>query len=144
MGGGNLPFGFSPRDDEPEHSDDVTGKIPLFAELQKLLSWSGGPVNWDLARQMAISAIAGDYRPVSAAETADARRDTTRRPLVGCGDRSAERGALDGGLEPGRVDREDAAGVGCAVRSGRGSRGERHDIGASAGSRWPRPARSAT
>ena len=73
MGGGNLPFGFSPRDGEPEHSDDVTGKIPLFAELQKLLSWSGGPVNWDLARQMAISAIAGDYRPVSAAETAAAQ-----------------------------------------------------------------------
>ena len=51
----------------------MTGKIPLFAELQKLLSWSGGPVNWDLARQMAISAIAGDYRPVSAENTAAAR-----------------------------------------------------------------------
>src|SRR4029077_12325899 len=72
MGGGNLPFGFNPQDHEPGRPDDVVGKIPLVAELQKLLSWSGGPVNWDLARQMAISAIAGDYRRVSAAETAAA------------------------------------------------------------------------
>ena len=73
MGGGNLPFGFNPQDHEPGRPEDVTGKIPLFAELQKLLSWSGGPVNWDLARQMAISAIAGDYRPVSETETAEVR-----------------------------------------------------------------------
>ena len=73
MGGGNLPFGFNPQDHEPGRPEDVTGKIPLFAELQKLLSWSGGPVNWDLARQMAISAIAGDYRPVSEIETAEVR-----------------------------------------------------------------------
>ncbi len=46
--------------------DDLAGKIPLFAELQKLMSWQGGPVNWDLARQTAISAMAGsirDFRP---------------------------------------------------------------------------------
>ncbi len=36
---------------------DVAGKIPLFAELQKLLS-SSGPVNWELARQIAIAAAA--------------------------------------------------------------------------------------
>ncbi len=77
MGGGNLPFGYSPHDREPERSEDVTGKIPLFAELQKLLSWSGGPVNWDLARQMAISAVAGDHRAVTAEETA-AVRDAMR------------------------------------------------------------------
>ena len=41
------------------------GKIPLFAELQKLLSWQGGPVNWDLARQLAISAVAAEHSPVS-------------------------------------------------------------------------------
>jgi putative hydrolase len=71
MTGGNTPFGFSPHDREPERPDDVTGKIPLFAELQKLLSWSGGPVNWDLARQMAISAIAGEHRPTGSADAAD-------------------------------------------------------------------------
>lgn len=47
---------------------DVAGKIPLFAELQKLLSWQGGPVNWDLARQIAISQIATGFRPVSPSE----------------------------------------------------------------------------
>jgi putative hydrolase len=42
--------------------EDIAGKIPLFAELQKLMSWQGGPVNWDLARQTAISSIAGSIR----------------------------------------------------------------------------------
>jgi putative hydrolase len=64
---GNLPFGFGAGDREP---DDITGKIPLFAELQKLLSWSGGPVNWDLARQVAISALADQHRGVAPAERA--------------------------------------------------------------------------
>jgi putative hydrolase len=50
---GGMPYGL------PE---DIAGKIPLFAELQKLMSWQGGPVNWDLARQTAISAIAGSVR----------------------------------------------------------------------------------
>jgi putative hydrolase len=42
--------------------------MPLFAELQKLMSWSGGPVNWDLARQGAISQLATGTQPTSAAE----------------------------------------------------------------------------
>ena len=42
--------------------------MPLFAELQKLMSWSGGPVNWDLARQGAISQLAAGHQPTSAAE----------------------------------------------------------------------------
>ncbi|HEX3814967.1 MAG TPA: zinc-dependent metalloprotease [Mycobacteriales bacterium] len=50
---GGAPYGL------PE---DIAGKIPLFAELQKLMSWQGGPVNWDLARQTAISSIAGSVR----------------------------------------------------------------------------------
>jgi putative hydrolase len=62
---GNLPFGFGASDREPSEPDDLTGKIPLFAELQKLLAWSGGPVNWDLARQVAISGLAGSHKPVS-------------------------------------------------------------------------------
>lgn len=43
-------FGFDP---------ESLSKIPLFRELSKLMSWQGGPVNWDLARQMAAG-IAGE------------------------------------------------------------------------------------
>jgi putative hydrolase len=50
--------------------DDLLGKMPLFAELQKLMSWSGGPVNWDLARQSAISQLATGTQPTSEAERA--------------------------------------------------------------------------
>ena len=39
---------------------DVLGRIPLFAELAKVLSWKSGPINWDLARQVAVSLAAGD------------------------------------------------------------------------------------
>lgn len=48
--------------------EDLAGKIPLFAELQKLMSWQGGPVNWDLARQTAISALVGNSRQITPAE----------------------------------------------------------------------------
>ncbi|OMQ16222.1 hydrolase, partial [Modestobacter sp. VKM Ac-2676] len=47
---------------------DLLGKMPLFAELQKLMNWSGGPVNWDLARQGAISQLAPGHQPTSAGE----------------------------------------------------------------------------
>lgn len=40
------PFGFDP---------GSLGKIPLFAELQRLLAWDGGPINWDLATQVAVA-----------------------------------------------------------------------------------------
>jgi putative hydrolase len=61
----NFPFGFGlpgGGDDpagEPGGNPDpnFTSQMPLFAELQKLLSWSGGPVNWDLAKQLAVSAL---------------------------------------------------------------------------------------
>jgi putative hydrolase len=63
----NLPFGFGPGNggDSGDGPDDLAGKIPLFAELQKLLSWSGGPVNWDLARQIATSTLAGEHRSIT-------------------------------------------------------------------------------
>src|SRR6201996_8021096 len=65
----NLPFGFGPGSGgSGEDPDDLAGKIPLFAELQKLMSWTGGPVNWDLARQIAISTIATENREPTAAE----------------------------------------------------------------------------
>ncbi|MCW2578813.1 MAG: uncharacterized protein JWR82_414 [Blastococcus sp.] len=48
--------------------EDLLGKMPLFAELQKLMSWSGGPVNWDLARQGAISQLSVGHQPSSDGE----------------------------------------------------------------------------
>jgi putative hydrolase len=42
---------------------DVLRRIPLFAEISKVLSWTGGPVNWDLARQIAVSIAAGETPP---------------------------------------------------------------------------------
>jgi len=68
--GTNLPFGFGSGDGEPGGGDDLSGAMPLFAELQKLMSWSGGPVNWELARQLAASSLGGGQRAVSAAERA--------------------------------------------------------------------------
>jgi putative hydrolase len=47
-------------DDPFELPPDVLRRVPLFAEISKVLSWSGGPVNWDLARQIAVSIAAGD------------------------------------------------------------------------------------
>jgi putative hydrolase len=93
----DVPFGFGPADRDPERREpgqgdqpgagdpfglgalfggiggggspeDLLSKMPLFAELQKLMSWSGGPVNWDLARQSAISQLAAGHQPTSEAE----------------------------------------------------------------------------
>jgi putative hydrolase len=73
-GGGNDPFGFGALfggggagAGTPE---ELLAKMPLFAELQKLMNWSGGPVNWDLARQGAISQLAAGHQPTSEAERA--------------------------------------------------------------------------
>ena len=49
FGGGGIP-------------EDLAGKIPLFAELEKLLSWSTGPGKWDVARQLALRTAAGGGR----------------------------------------------------------------------------------
>ena len=73
----NPPFGFGPGSGDPGNGgpyggeglpDELAGKVPLFAELQKLFSWSGGPVNWDLARQVAISALSGGHESVTGSE----------------------------------------------------------------------------
>jgi putative hydrolase len=73
----NLPFGFGVGGSEPGDPNDPAAQIPLFAELQRLLSWSGGPVNWDLATQLARQTLAGDSHTVTPADrsgTADAIR----------------------------------------------------------------------
>ena len=57
--------------------DDLAGKVPLFAALQQLLSAQSGPVNWDLARQMAVSALAAAHRmpsPVERSQVVEAVR----------------------------------------------------------------------
>src|SRR5215210_2031838 len=91
----DVPFGFGLPDRDPERRDEgggggnpadpfgfgalfggagggspeeLLGKMPLFAELQKLMNWSGGPVNWDLARQGAISSLSAGHQPTSAGE----------------------------------------------------------------------------
>jgi uncharacterized protein (DUF2342 family) len=99
---GDVPFGFGRDDDSSPDDDDQSGNKPVpaggadpfsalfgaggtpqdigaaFQRLGQLLSWQGGPVNWDLARDVARQAVAaaGD-RSVSGAErmeVADAMR----------------------------------------------------------------------
>jgi putative hydrolase len=77
-GPGDLPFGpgfgIPGAGDMP---DDLAGKAPLFAALQQMLSQQSGPVNWDLAKQMAVSALAAGHRsptPVERSQIADAVR----------------------------------------------------------------------
>lgn len=58
------PFGFSIPGGEPPDPNDPQQMQRLFAQLQQLFATpgSGGPVNWDLARQVAASQLssAGD------------------------------------------------------------------------------------
>ncbi|MDT4892938.1 MAG: hypothetical protein QOE97_1973 [Pseudonocardiales bacterium] len=68
--GNELPFGFGGSGREPDGSDDLSGAMPLFAELQKLLSWTGGPVNWDLGRQVAVTTLGGAQTPVEPGDRA--------------------------------------------------------------------------
>jgi putative hydrolase len=65
MAAGDFPFGFSGSGDPDKPDDDLAAKIPLFTELEKLLSWQGGPVNWDLARQIAIKTASTSDAAVS-------------------------------------------------------------------------------
>ncbi|MFA5891362.1 MAG: zinc-dependent metalloprotease [Actinomycetota bacterium] len=57
-------------DDPFDLPPDVLRRVPLFAELSKVLSWSGGPINWDLARQVGVSIAAGE-NPAPAVDDAD-------------------------------------------------------------------------
>ena len=44
-------------------------QVPLFRELAKVMSWTGGPVNWDLARQTA-EALASEHTAPDTDDTA--------------------------------------------------------------------------
>ncbi|MBC7373580.1 MAG: zinc-dependent metalloprotease [Frankiales bacterium] len=73
------PFGFGPSD-RPEDPEDPFGLAAMlggtggagagmgemFAQMQKLMSWNGGPVNWDLASEVAAGATRADDTPVTA------------------------------------------------------------------------------
>jgi putative hydrolase len=80
------PFGFGPADrpEEPGDGNDPFGLSAMFggaggpfgggdmgqvfAQLQRLMSWSGGPVNWDLATEVATGATRAEDRAVTGAE----------------------------------------------------------------------------
>jgi len=85
------PFGFGgadrPEDPDRPGGDDPFGLAGMFggtggmaevmAQLQRLMSWTGGPVNWDLAAEVATTAARAADRPVTereAAEVAEAGR----------------------------------------------------------------------
>jgi putative hydrolase len=77
----DLPFGFGKPDDENNNpfaglgfpggfpgaagGGDIGAALHRFADL---LSWQGGPVNWDLARDIARQAAAGDDPSVESAQ----------------------------------------------------------------------------
>ena len=121
--------------------------MPLFAELQKLLSWSGGPVNWDLAKQVAVSTLAGSgsssvVSPADRMAVPEAIRladlwldDATDFPSGVTLDRVVDAHPVAG---------PHAAGVVGAVRAGGrpGGRGhvQRDPRGAAQGARWRQPA----
>ena len=59
-GGSGFPFGM-----DPESLRDA----PLFREMQRVMSSSSGPVNWELARQVAVASAAEAGEDREASET---------------------------------------------------------------------------
>lgn len=65
------PFsgGFDPR---------MFSNVPLFRELAKVMSWSGGPVNWDLAQDTALAVAATPDALPAAAATAESFQEAVQ------------------------------------------------------------------
>ncbi|MBI4728623.1 MAG: zinc-dependent metalloprotease [Acidobacteria bacterium] len=62
-------------DDQPfDLPPEVFRRVPLFAEIARALSWQGGPVNWDIARQVA-GAVASDDAEIDSRDAEEARAD---------------------------------------------------------------------
>jgi putative hydrolase len=64
-GGGSGGMGFGPLGDLG--GTDISSALHRFADM---LSWQGGPVNWDLAKDVARQAAAGDDPSIGPAERA--------------------------------------------------------------------------
>ena len=64
-----IPFGFGKPGDpnDPGSGADISSALHRFADM---LSWQGGPVNWDLAKDVARQAAAGDDPSIGPAEQA--------------------------------------------------------------------------
>ncbi len=71
-GGGADPFGLSAMFGGTA-GPFAGGMNEVFAQMQKLMSWKGGPVNWDLAGEVATGATRSDDLPV----TAEQEREVT-------------------------------------------------------------------
>ncbi len=77
---GQFPFGFGPGSGGGG-GDSGGGSggfgfgegAPFFRELERLLSWKGGPINWELARQMAVQGASQDSRPPGSKEQHEVR-----------------------------------------------------------------------
>jgi putative hydrolase len=67
-----FPFGFTPGggggDGGQGPFGPFGGAAPFFAELEKLLSWQGGPVNWELAKQVAARTVGAEDPKVTGAD----------------------------------------------------------------------------
>lgn len=63
-----MPFGFGPGSGGDPDKPGEFGGMQMFAQLQQLLTWQGGAVNWDLARQLARQGLAGADADVPAPE----------------------------------------------------------------------------
>ena len=160
----DLPFGFGQPDDDPERKrEDQPATDPLAAlfggfglggrprgpggvpdlgaalqQIGKLLQWQGGPVNWDLARDMARQAAADGGDPTRRRGRARAVDEALRLAELWLDDATALPAATssDRGLVARRVGRGDAAGVEGARRAG-GRPGRRSPSGESMTSQVP-------
>ncbi|WP_131784939.1 zinc-dependent metalloprotease [Protofrankia symbiont of Coriaria ruscifolia] len=76
---GGFPFGFTPSGSSSGGAGGGSGMpfgtgAPFFAELERLLSWHDGPVNWELARQVAVRTLGDADRAVSEADVEAVRQ----------------------------------------------------------------------
>ncbi|HVE74256.1 MAG TPA: zinc-dependent metalloprotease [Mycobacteriales bacterium] len=68
------PFGFGPGEGgdgdpaDPLGLGALMGSGDFLVHLKRMMSWSGGPVNWDLAREVALAAGTKDDPPLREAE----------------------------------------------------------------------------
>jgi putative hydrolase len=73
---GGFPFGFTAGGSSSPGGSGMpfgTG-APFFAELERLLAWHDGPVNWELARQVALHTLGDADRAVSDTEVEAVRQ----------------------------------------------------------------------